>query len=258
MSVVIATCQPSFSRPNEVGARDADVLEEYLVELGVARHLDERTHRDPGAPHVDQQVGDAEVLPRRGVGAAQQDAPVGAVREARPDLLAVYDVVLAVGDGARLQRGEVGAGVRLRVALAPDLLGGEHGRNEAALLLLAAPLHERRADHHDTDRVDRLRRVRASHLLGVDELPQERRAAAAVLARPVDPHPVAGVHGTVPGEELLEALVGILLLVELSGAEVPREIVGEPGAQLRAERLLLGRVAEVHRRQGARPALSRS
>ena len=147
---------------------------------------------------------------------------MGAVGEARPHLLPVHDVVVAVGDGARLQRGEIGAGVRLRVALTPDLLGREHRRDEAALLRLGAPLHERRADHHDADRVDRGRSVGAAHLLGVDELLEERRAASAVLARPVDADPLAGVHRPVPREELLEARVGALLLVELTRREVAR------------------------------------
>jgi len=40
--------------PYQVRARHAHVLEEDLVEAGVARHLHERAHADAGRPHVDQ------------------------------------------------------------------------------------------------------------------------------------------------------------------------------------------------------------
>jgi hypothetical protein len=49
------------------------------------------------------------------------------VRERRPDLLAVDDVDVAAALGARAGGREVGAGIRLREALAPDLVGGEIG-----------------------------------------------------------------------------------------------------------------------------------
>src|SRR5439155_959655 len=73
-----------------------------------------------------------------------------------------------------------------------------------------------------TSRYEMPRCFGAAHLLGVDELLEERRAASAVLARPVDADPLAGVHRPVPREELLEARVGALLLVELTRREVAR------------------------------------
>src|SRR5882757_12033 len=45
-----------------------------------------------------------------------------------PDLGAVDDVVVAVAHGAGFQRGEVGAGARLGIALAPVILAGENFR----------------------------------------------------------------------------------------------------------------------------------
>src|SRR3712207_8415874 len=51
--------------------------------------------------------------------AREQDHPLGGVRAACPDFLPVNDKVVAVRHGPRLQRGEVGAGPRLGVALAP-------------------------------------------------------------------------------------------------------------------------------------------
>ena len=99
----------------------------------------------PGVLHVEQEVRDALVLGRVGIGAGQQHHPVGHVGERRPHLLAVDDVVVAVLHRPRLQRGQVGAGVGLRVALAPDLLAGEDLRRVALLLLLGAVRDDRRA-----------------------------------------------------------------------------------------------------------------
>ncbi len=96
------------------------------------------THLDAGLPHRHEQVREALVLRRLRVGAAEDEAPVGDARERRPDLLAGDDPLVAVALGAALHAAEVGAGVRLGVALAPELLGAEDRRQEAALLLLGA------------------------------------------------------------------------------------------------------------------------
>jgi len=58
-------------RADEVLLGHDDVLEEHLVEMAVTVQEDQRAHRDPGGFHVDQQVGDAVVLWRLGVGAHQ-------------------------------------------------------------------------------------------------------------------------------------------------------------------------------------------
>ena len=58
--------------------------------------------------------------------------PVGVVRAGGPDLLAVDDVVVAIAHGARLQAGEVAAGARLAVALAPDDLAARDARQVLA------------------------------------------------------------------------------------------------------------------------------
>jgi hypothetical protein len=59
----------------------AHVVEEDLVELGVSGDLLERLHRHAGRVHVEQEVGDALVLRRIGIGAGQQHHPVGHVGE---------------------------------------------------------------------------------------------------------------------------------------------------------------------------------
>ena len=48
-----------------------------------------------------------------GIGAHEELAEIRAMRERGPDLLAVDDELVAVEFGARLNRGEVGAGARL-------------------------------------------------------------------------------------------------------------------------------------------------
>ena len=45
----------------------------------------------PGASHVDDEVGDAAVLRRVGVGAGEADPPPGELRVGRPHLLARHE-----------------------------------------------------------------------------------------------------------------------------------------------------------------------
>jgi hypothetical protein len=87
---------------HQVLARDADVVHEHLVEVVGAEHVREPADRDAGRLHVHQEVGDAAVLRRIGVGASEKDAVVRAVRVRRPDLLAVDHEVVAVLHRARL------------------------------------------------------------------------------------------------------------------------------------------------------------
>ena len=77
------------------------------------------------------------------VGAHHREAPLRAVRERRPHLLAVDDPLVAVEHGARLHVRQVGAGVGLRVALAPQLLDRLDLREEALLLRLGAVRDQR-------------------------------------------------------------------------------------------------------------------
>src|SRR3972149_393423 len=81
--------------------------------------------------------------PLRGLGIARapggprhEHHPVSQLRDGGPALLAVHHPAVAVLDRARLQRGEVAPGIGLGVALAPDLLAGEHLGGIAPLLLL--------------------------------------------------------------------------------------------------------------------------
>jgi hypothetical protein len=71
LSVERDTYQPWPRSPTIESFGHAHVLEEDLVEVGLARHLAERADVDAGRLHVDQHVGDAVVLRRVGLGATR-------------------------------------------------------------------------------------------------------------------------------------------------------------------------------------------
>ena len=180
-------------------------------------------------------------MPRRlGVRARHEHAPLRVLRAAGPDLLPGDAPAVAVGDRARLERGEVGAGVGLGEALAPDLVAGEDRPEEPVLLLARAPDHQRRAAEQDAQHVGRERRPGAAELLEEDRRLGQRRAAPAVLGRPVDRRPAALVH---PALEVAPPGVVGLLVRRLR----PGIVGGEPVAQLVAEGELGLREGQVHR-----------
>ena len=134
------------------------------------------------------------MLGRVAVGARDEHAPLRLVGERRPHLLAGHDPVVAVAHGARLHRRQVGAGLGLGEALAPDLLGGEDRLQVALLLLLGAVRDDRRPAHGQAEHVGELGRPRAHDLLVEDRLLDQRGAAAAVLLRPGEPRPAGLVQ----------------------------------------------------------------
>ena len=176
-SVVIATCQPSPSSPRRFSTGTSTSAEEDLVELRLARDLAQRPHLDAGRVHVDEEVREVPVARRVRVALRDEDAEVGDVRERRPHLLPVDDVDVAAALGARARGGEVGARVRLREALAPDLVGGEDRLEVARLLLLRPVRDDRRPGHVEADHADVGRSLRRGELLVEDRL-------EAVRARP--------------------------------------------------------------------------
>src|SRR5690606_19123206 len=111
----------------------------------------------------------------------QQQPPIGAVRAARPDLLAVDDELVALQHGTGAQAGEVRARVWLGEELAPDLVGSQDVPQEALLLRLGTVVDERRADDGDAERVEGRRRVDPRHLLANDRLLHRPGSAPAIL-----------------------------------------------------------------------------
>src|SRR5439155_4889744 len=85
--------------PDELISRHPDVVEEHLVDLVPAVNEPDRADGHTGRVHVDEQERDAALLRRLGVGAGQAEDPVRVLREGRPGLLAVDDVVLTVAYG---------------------------------------------------------------------------------------------------------------------------------------------------------------
>ena len=82
-----------------------------------------------------------------GVGAAERRSTSRtSLRQRGPDLLPGDDPLVAVEPARVVHVGQVGAGVGLGVALAPELLAAQDRRQEAALLLVGAEGEERRAD----------------------------------------------------------------------------------------------------------------
>ncbi len=107
---------------------------------------------------------------RAAIRAAEDEAPIGPVRERRPDLLTGDHPLVSVALGACLHVGEVGAGVRLRVPLAPHVLARRDPREEAALLLLGTEVQDRGADQPLADDADATRTAGARVLLVEDHL----------------------------------------------------------------------------------------
>ena len=170
---------------DDVLFRYAHVIEEHLVELVGAGHVHQRLHRDARRLHIQDEVGNPLVLGRVRVGAGEQDHPLGHMRQRGPDLLAVEDVVVTVAHGFRLERGQIRTGLRLAVALAPNVFAGEHAGQVFLLLLVCAVDDDRRARHpQPDDQVQRTRRSMERHLLVEDELLHHRHVRTAILLRP--------------------------------------------------------------------------
>ena len=100
------------------------------------------------------------------------------------NLLAVDDVVVAVGDGPCLERAQVGACGRLGVAEGELELAVEYARQILLALLFGASAEQRRPDRGQAQAA--VGQSVVAQLFGEDELVQQGLAAAAVLFGPAD------------------------------------------------------------------------
>src|SRR5436305_15019899 len=98
-----------------------------------------------------------------------------------PRLLPVDDEVITITDGSRAQRRQVRAGVGFGETLAPGLVAPGHRTQVARLLLVGAPLHDRRPDVGQADDVEWSRCIGSGHLLGENDLFVSACAATPVL-----------------------------------------------------------------------------
>src|SRR5207249_10301736 len=154
------------------------------------------------------------------------------------DRLPVDRPVSAVLGGARLEGREVGARIRLRVALAPDLLAREDLGRIALLLLLVAPRDDRGTAHAHPEHVEDRGRLRQRHLLLEDQLFHECETTAAVFLGPRETD-VAGVEqGALPAAEEL-VLSGARDLGAARRLPLARHVRLEPGADGRPEGFLV-------------------
>src|SRR3546814_19645890 len=107
------------------------------AERAVAADQQDRLGRDALARHVEEHEGDALIFIRL-VGADEAENPVGLVGVARPDLRPVDDPMVALVFTESLERNEVAARARLRIALAPADFAARD-RVEILDLLLLGP-----------------------------------------------------------------------------------------------------------------------
>src|SRR4051794_351898 len=224
---------------DDVLVRDPSLLDEELVELRLAGYLAQRPDLHRLLLHIHDEVGEALVLGGVEVGARDEHAPLRLVRERGPDLLPGHDPLAVRLHGLRLERREVGAGLGLGEALAPDLVGGEDRLEEALLLLLGAVRDHDRAAHHEAEHVRGHRRPRAHHLLVEERLLDQRGAAAAVLLGPRQ----SGVARVV---QLVLPLAAEPERVNVARRLLTRVVVLKPLAQLVAEGLLVWAEGQVH------------
>ncbi len=221
-------CQapPPVHLPDEVAGGDAGVAEEHLAEALLPGHLPDGPHLYPLLADGAEEVADAPMLGGLGVGAGEEDAVVGAVCVAGPDLLAVHHPLVAVELGAGSERGEVRAGVGLAEELAPDLLAPQQRPKEALPLPVAPGGEDGGRRPPDPDGVVRPR---------VDSGPVELL---------VDDQPVLGVGVPAPrGREprCHQAGVG-----QLGGGGLG--VLGEPGTHLHPAGVVFRGQAQVHAR----------
>ena len=199
---------------------DAHVGEEHLVELSRPRHLAQGPDLDPGARHVEDEVGEA--------------------------------VVLVHGAGG--ERRQVGTGSRLAEQLAPPLLAAEDLAQVALLLGVGAVADDRgpaQADAQDVG-AEQGKPVAAQllpHQLLHPGLPREtpvllgpeRRAVAALAdrAHPGEDVPALGLGGR--AHLAVGLLVGLVDGLQPSGMER----LAQPAAEVLPQRGSLGAVLDL-------------
>src|SRR5690606_8918486 len=154
----------------------------------------------------------------------------------------VHNPMVAVEHGRGPERGEVGAGARLGVALTPDLLARQHRRQETPLLLLRAVADQHRAAHHDAEWND-ARRPGQRQLLVEDVFLRQGPAGTAIFLRPVRRDPALAIENLVPADEIItverDPIVDLVF-------EARRQFVAEELPHLFAECTVTGIESEIH------------
>ena len=100
--------------------RHAHICEENLVEIGSARHVDERPNFDTRNIHREKDVGYAMMFFRFRIGSYQTENHVGLSCGRRPYLLAVNDELVAIFDRTCSQRSQIRSCSGFGISLTPD------------------------------------------------------------------------------------------------------------------------------------------
>ena len=182
-SRVMATYQPRFTSPSTFcfGIRTLS-KNSSLKELSPLISWMGRTVM-PGSVHVQKEEGYAPMFHGASVRAGQKEHVVGVLRVARPYLLSVDHVFIAVFHRAGLQRRKVGPRAWLAESLAPNHLTLGYVAQVCPLLLLRAVYHQGRAQEVEAEGVE-ARGAAVFPLLIKDELGHGGRALAAILLGP--------------------------------------------------------------------------
>src|SRR5215510_6492011 len=143
------------------------------------------------------------------ISARQQDTHIRDMCHTGPDLLLIDDKIIAVLDRPGLQRGQIRAGVRLRKALAPDLLGTQNAWNIALFLLLCPVYHQRRTNDHQPESVGHRRRLGSRQFLLEDRLLQQCCTTPAIRFRPVNTGPASIEHFFLPGPRIMKSTLRV-------------------------------------------------
>src|SRR5258708_14165242 len=100
--------------------------------------MGDRQEGGPGTGHVYQKLRQPRVLGHVSIGACDEDADLGLVREGSPYFLPADDVVVALAPRGQPESTEVGAGGRLTEQHAPFLFHRERRRQQAFALGVGA------------------------------------------------------------------------------------------------------------------------
>ena len=119
---------------DEVLNRHPDVIEKHLVRVMLLVERDDGPNSDTRRGDVDEQQRNACLLARLRRCPHEAEHHCRDMGVARPHLLAVEDIMVAVADRAGGQAREVGPGSRLRIALAPPVLARHDARQVMRLL----------------------------------------------------------------------------------------------------------------------------
>ena len=228
---------------DEVLHRHFDVLEPDFIDLVLAFQGDDRAHGDAGGMHVDQQEGNAVLFLTLAGGAHQAETHVGPLAVRVPGLLAIYDVFVAFALCAGLQRREVRARTRFRVALAPPILAGKNARQVMFLLLVGTERNDDGTHHVQAEWRETWRPCGGALILENETL-DRRPAGTPVFHRP------AGGQPTLLEQDFLPTHV-IFLAQPLVFEDFPRQVAGQMAADefahFAAKCGLFLRVIQVHR-----------